>query len=354
MAEIRFSHIRSALRTLDMKHHIAARAIGIPYAEFRRAERADTIIPAKYLESAERLIDLAGRVSSAKAVRSGVFHRPFTATFSFSRPRCHGCRCALHSVGTKRTVQRGEFWYFRCPKCGQRFWSKDGRANPVNPKGGNWRDLKDRIRCPDCKVECRVAASPSKRSKSRFWECPKCGKRYRNLRGRAVATRPGGRANVELSFLPSRKCPSCATEHLFIKARPRPPVVKAYYFGCSHCGSSFRWNPELKRLIRLRRRKAYTRSKSDGGRPSGMDRGNEQKTREILALAIKRAEEREATGDALRSACLVAYAGEDQIAALDRARKNVRKFLRLFGKDSLTIKWNETLKRFPSRKRTAN
>ena len=85
-----------------------------------------------------------------------------------------------------------------------------------------------------------------------------------------------------LSFLPSRKCPNCGTEHLYIKGRPSQPNVRAYYFGCSHCDSRFRWNPKLKRLIILRRRKAYTRGNPLGGRPTGM--GSERKNQ---ALRLK-------------------------------------------------------------------
>jgi rubredoxin len=284
LSEFRFRDVRSARQVLEMRGRVAAGILNIPHSVLRRGERNDGPLPAGCELPARSLLDLAALAKKSLETKRGLGSHSLRASLPFQRPRCRKCRCSLYVVGSKETIQRGRHWYFVCPKCGQRYWSKDGRANRVNPKGGNWRDLKDRIRCPNCKVECRVAASPSKRSKSRFWQCPKCGARYRNIRGRAVLTRPGGRANVELPFLPSRNCPNCATEHLFIKERPRPPIVKAYYFGCSHCGSTFRWNPKQKRLITLRRRKSYTRGNPLGGRPTGMSPDRITTARRLLDL----------------------------------------------------------------------
>jgi hypothetical protein len=323
LAEMRFGQIRAALAILGMKQRVAAELIGIPALELGRAERLNAPVPQAFVETVGQLLSLAQRARVAPSKDPDLQYR---AKLPFRRPTCRDCRCALYSVGTKQTNERGDFWYFRCPKCGRRYWSNDGRANPVNPRGGNWRLFKDRVRCPECQAECRVAASPSKRNKSRFWQCPKCGTRYRNIRGRAVPTRPGGRANVELSFLPSRKCPNCAAEHLFIKARPRPPIVKAYYFGCSHCGSSFRWNPELKRLIKLRRRKAYTRSKPQGGRPTGMS--PERKSQAVrLVDAMRRFEsEHKTKRGALKFAVKEVFAKDDFHSAHSRAAQILKDF----------------------------
>ena len=191
--------------------------------------------------------------------------------FSFARPQCPRCHIPL-AIGSKVFSRaRGEHWYFDCPKCRRRYWSNDGRTNPVNPKGsGNWKTLKDRVHCPDCKVECVVAASPSKRTKSRFWACPKCQKRYRNIGGRAVPTQPGGQERVKLSFLPNRTCPHCEKGRLSIHSRETHPGLDIVYLRCTKCDSSFRWNPGRKKLVRLRRRKGYARRQRRPGKRASL------------------------------------------------------------------------------------
>jgi uncharacterized protein with PIN domain len=206
------------------------------------------------------------------------------ANLPFERPRCPECQqsLAIYSRASHGGSTRGKYWYFGCVKCHRRYWSNDGRAVPVNPRG-NWKNFEDRTRCPECNVECRTAAGPSKRNKSRYWQCPKCGRRYRNAEGRAVPTQPGGRAVVKLSFLPDRECPSCGAPHLRIQARPNPPVVRAYYFRCSNCDSSFRWNEDLRRLVRLRRKRFGARRKGPG-RPGGLTTVTKERIRFVAAI----------------------------------------------------------------------
>ena len=111
----------------------------------------------------------------------------------FERPRCLDCRYPLNVTVTAYSSRRGDYWYFKCPKCGQRYWSKDGRAHAVNPKG-NWHAVKGRLRCDACGMECRIRSG-------HYWECPKCRKRFRNVKGRAVPTVPGYSAVRHLPFL---------------------------------------------------------------------------------------------------------------------------------------------------------
>ena len=187
MGSLRFSQLRNARRVLDMKGRIAAGIVGMPYHQLRKGERLDAVVPAQYVKSARGVIDLADLVRKSPETHGAIGHRRLA--LPFRRPRCGQCRIELHSVGSKYTVRRGEHWYFLCPRCGRRYWSNDGRAHPVKPKGGNWRLLKDRIRCNDCQIECSVVEPRAKRSRSRLWECPQCRKRYRNVAGRAVPNR---------------------------------------------------------------------------------------------------------------------------------------------------------------------
>jgi uncharacterized protein with PIN domain len=195
------------------------------------------------------------------------------ANLPFERPRCPDCQLplAISSRAPHGGNARGKYWYFGCVKCRRRFWSNDGRAVPVNPRG-NWKNLGDRVRCQECDVECRASSAPGKRNRSRYWQCPKCGRRYRNVEGRAIATQPGGHAVVSVPFLTSRDCPSCGAAHLYVKARPNPPVVKSWYFRCSNCDSSFRWNEDLQRLVRLRPKRCGARKKRPGRPTNRVDR----------------------------------------------------------------------------------
>jgi rubredoxin len=319
LIELRFHDVRSARQALEIRGRVAAGILNIPHSVLRRGERNDAPLPAECDQPARGLLNLAALAMRSLETKRGLGSHSLRASLPFQRPHCKKCRCSLYVVGSKETMQRGRHWYFVCPKCGQRYWSKDGRANIVNPRGGNWRNLKDRIQCPTCKVDCRVAASPSKRSKSRFWQCTKCGTRYRNVRGRAVQTRPGGRANVELSFLASRKCPNCAAEHLFIKGRPRPPLVKAFYFGCSHCSSSFRWNPKLKKLVTLKRRKAHTRGANGSRR--GMTQYRIKEANSLLDFVTQ-----DGKRGALKRAAAQVYAGERLDLAYDKARQTLKAY----------------------------
>ena len=133
-----------------------------------------------------------------------------------------------------------------------RYWSKDGRAHTVNPKG-NSHTVRGRLRCDTCGMECRIRSG-------HYWECPKCRKRFRNIKGRAVPTVPGLSAVRQLPFLRDRKCPNCGNSHLCIKAIPRPPKVRYFYFRCSSCSRSCRFDQGLGRLVLLRIRRRHTPS----------------------------------------------------------------------------------------------
>lgn len=133
---LRFSQIRNARRVLDMKGRIAAGIIGMPYDQLRKAERADGVVPHGYLKSAQVLIRLAERGAQGLATERVAGKPRFAAVLPFERPRCLHCRTEIHVVGSAYTLRRGDHWYFKCPTCGRRYWSNDGRANPVKIKGG--------------------------------------------------------------------------------------------------------------------------------------------------------------------------------------------------------------------------
>jgi hypothetical protein len=253
MRAIRFGQMRAARRVLDLKERVVAGILQMPHAELRKGERLDSVIPSPHAELARQLIRLAERVTKSPGPRI-VGQTPRGVSLPFERPRCFACRYPLNVTVTAYSSRRGDYWYFKCPKCGQRYWSKDGRAHPVSPKGGNWSASKTRPRCDVCRVECSIKSG-------RYWECPKCRKRFRDARGRAVPTVRGYSAVRPLPFLRERKCPNCESSHLWIKAVPRPPKVRHFYFRCSSCERSCRFDKRLGRLVLLR-----VRSRVGGGR----------------------------------------------------------------------------------------
>jgi Zn finger protein HypA/HybF involved in hydrogenase expression len=195
---LRFTQVRNARRVLDMKGRTAAAIIGIPYADLRKGERVDAIVPTQHTHRARQLIGLAVR-GGKKLANHRLAGKPrLTAALPFPRPRCRSCRHLLYIVGSNHSKRRGRHWYFKCPVCGHRYWSNRGGANVVRPKGGNWRQLKGRVECETCAVECS--------RKSRYWECPLCRKHYRNVNGRAIPTVPGSHPLIALPFLPTREC----------------------------------------------------------------------------------------------------------------------------------------------------
>jgi hypothetical protein len=230
-----------------MKGRTAAAILGIPYSDLRKGERVDSLVPAQQAHRAQQLIALAER-GGRKLANHRLTGKPrLTAALPFSRPRCRSCRHLLYIVGSNHSKPRGQHWYFKCPVCGRRYWSSHGGANPVRPKGGNWRQLKGRVQCETCAVECS--------RKSRYWECPLCRKRYRNVKGRAVLTAPRNHPFIALPFLRTRKCPYCQSSRLWIRKRPHPPSVRHFYFRCVSCRRTCRFDRNLRRLIGLKRRK---------------------------------------------------------------------------------------------------
>ena len=218
----------------------------MPPQDLRRGERLDSVIPSAHAELAGQLIGLAERVRRSSGPRV-VGHTRRSVLLPFERPRCLACRYPLNVTVTAYSACRGDYWYFKCPKCGQRYWSKDGRAHAVNPKG-NWHSVRGRPRCDACGVECRIRSG-------HYWDCPRCRKRFRSVNGRTVPTIPGYRAVRALPFLQKRECPNCRSSHLWIKAVPRPPKVRHFYFWCSSCSRSCRFDRGLGRLVSLRVRR---------------------------------------------------------------------------------------------------
>jgi hypothetical protein len=218
----------------------------MPHDQFRKGERLDSVIPSAHAELARQIIGLAERVRESPGPRV-VGQTRRGVLLPFERPRCLACRYPLNVTVTGYSGLRGDYWYFKCPKCGQRYWSKDGRANAVNPKG-NWHTVRGRPHCDTCGVECRIRSG-------HYWECPKCRRRFRNVEGRAVPIIPGYRTLKDLPFLRKRACPNCRSSRLWIKATPRPPKVRHFYFWCSSCGRSCRFDEGLGRLVLLRVRR---------------------------------------------------------------------------------------------------
>src|ERR1700687_1894321 len=138
MRAIRFSQIHAARRVLDLKVRVAAGILQMPHAELIKGERLDSVVPPTRAKSARQFIEWAERVSKSPGPRvnrkSGR-----GARLPFDRPRCLGCAHPLNITVTAYSGSRGEYWYLKCPKCGRRYWSNDGQAHPVSPKGGNWR-----------------------------------------------------------------------------------------------------------------------------------------------------------------------------------------------------------------------
>ncbi len=170
------------------------------------------------------------------------------AKLPFARPRCSCGR--LPNV--EKTPGPGETrWYFECPGCKKRFWSTDGTLHPVGRRA--WRDFSDRPTCPQCKVECVVYGSPGRRSRLRFWRCPKCGERYHSVEGKVVPVRSnhfGARKPVPGLRDENRVCPWCNGTHVRIKSHP--PWSRYYYFACWDCRQNSRLNRRLGQLVRVR------------------------------------------------------------------------------------------------------
>ena len=246
---LRFSQVRDARRVLDMKGRTAAAIIGVPYADLRTGERVDAIVPAASIGRAHELVALAQR-GGRKLANSRLPDKPrLLAALPFARPRCVSCRHLLYVVGSNHSKPRGRHWYFKCPICGRRYWSNRGGANPVRLKGGNWRQLRGRVRCPSCAVECS--------RKAHYWKCPVCAQTYRNMKGRAVPTVPGNHPIIVLPFLRKRECPHCESTRLWIRMRPHPPSVRHFYFRCASCRKTCRFDRSLGRLVALKPRKTY-------------------------------------------------------------------------------------------------
>lgn len=124
MKLLRFSQIRNARRVLDMKGRTAAAIIGIPYADFRKDERVDAIVPVRNTDRARQLIALAQRGGRKLANHRLAGEPHLTAALPFPRPRCPACRQLLYIVGSNHSKPRGRHWYFKCPVCGRRYWSR--------------------------------------------------------------------------------------------------------------------------------------------------------------------------------------------------------------------------------------
>lgn len=247
MDKIRFGQIRAARRVLDLKGRVVAAILQIPHDELRKGERFDLVIPPAYAKLARQVIRLAEGVRRSPGPRVNRKSR-LEARLPFERPRCLACEHPLNITVTAYSGSRGEYWYLKCPKCGRRYWTKDGRAHPVNRKGGNWRAVRGRLCCDVCGVECSIKSG-------HYWQCPRCRKRFRGVKGRAVPTTRGYSVVRDLPFLRKRKCPNCRSSHLWIKAIPHPPTVHHFYFRCNSCGRSCRFDKGLGRLVSVRVRK---------------------------------------------------------------------------------------------------
>ena len=186
LVELRFSKIRMARRVLDMKGRVAAGIMGMSPRELSRGERIDAVVPRQYEKGARMLLSFSERIRGNAESGSAGQSRGLRAMLPFRRFRCLRCKGRVHVVGSKYSARRGEHWYFKCPRCGNRFWSNNGKPHAVRPKGGNWGSLSNRVQCPDCRVDCSAAPPASKSIATRRWECPKCRRRYRNIGGRAV------------------------------------------------------------------------------------------------------------------------------------------------------------------------
>jgi transcription elongation factor Elf1 len=243
--EIRFGQIRAARRELDLKERVVAGILNIPPEDLRKGEYLDSVIPSVHADLARQIIGFAERVQHSPGPRVKG-HSRRSVLLRFERPRCLDCRHPLNVTVTGYSSCRGDYWYFKCPKCGRRYWSKDGLANAVNPKG-NWKTIRGRLRCDACGLECRIKSG-------HIWECPRCRKRFRNAKGRAVPAMRGRRPGRVLPFLQKRECPNCRSSSLCITAVPRPPKVRHFYFRCGSCGRRCRFDKRMGRLVLLKLR----------------------------------------------------------------------------------------------------
>ena len=92
MKVLRFNQVRDARRVLDMKGRTAAAIMGIPYADLRKGERVDAIVPVHHTQRAQQLIAMAQR-GGRKLANHQLAGKPrITAALPFPRPRCRSCR----------------------------------------------------------------------------------------------------------------------------------------------------------------------------------------------------------------------------------------------------------------------
>jgi hypothetical protein len=94
-------------RVLDMKGRTVSALLGIPYADLRKGERVDAIIPIQHTARAQELIALAQRAGRKLANRRLAGQPRLSADLPFARPRCRSCQHLLNIVGLNYSNREG-------------------------------------------------------------------------------------------------------------------------------------------------------------------------------------------------------------------------------------------------------
>lgn len=234
----------------------------------------------------------------------------------FRRPKCPSCTIPLTLRSAKHaSPQRGQYFYFQCKGCAQRFWSNDGTVRPAKEGRGNWKDVKGRLTCPKCDQVCWFDGRASATHKKSIWACPRCKERYVNVGGKPESiVLPKHRKMV--AFLPNRKCPKCSGERLQIRASP--PNAPYWYFTCPDCGVGYRWNKKLKRLVIAK----GPSKKRRVGRARGMTKARIAEAQKLLKLQAQHAQ-RSGSRGALKKAVADVFPQGDPSANYVRANRTL-------------------------------
>lgn len=310
------AEFRRARLLLEMPQYVAAGILGLTPKQLNEIELQDLAMPAAVGEAVSTLLSYAERVRTdlPRLVPDGSHSK-----LPFPRPSCPHCEVPVRSHHSSQVSKvRGSYFRLWCPLCSRRFWSSDGTLHPI--ARSNRREFADRVRCPDCDVDCTAITSPGKRIGQHYWKCPKCKERYRNENGRAVKTQRSGHVKP-LPFLADRKCPKCRSGELYIKGRPESAGF--WYFRCNTCEQGFRWNEKLKKLVAMKRRAGYTRKRKPGPRP-GMTEARKTSAKKLLQLQAEYGGGRKSFERAVR----VVFPKDDFHSAYQRAAKMVGDYRR--------------------------
>jgi RNase P subunit RPR2 len=301
-----------ARKRIGASRGLVGRMLGLHDKTVGAIERKNLPIPEPAKQNATLFIELAGNDPRGRTWEPKA--REPKIRLPFARPSCPTCTLLLVVKSANHlSPQRGRYFYFRCPSCKEKFWSNDGIAHRAKIGRGNWKELPDRVSCPDCDQMCWADGRASKRHGKRVWECPRCKKHYFSVQGKPVVAVLPKRLK-RIPFLNSRICPKCRGERLRLRARP--PNAPHWYFNCPDCGTGYRWNKKLERLVIAK----GPSKKRRVGRTRGMSKPRIADAKRLLELQAQHAQRGGSRG-ALKKAVAEVFPKDNPASAYVRANR---------------------------------